>query len=134
MPKTRIQALVVRPAISRPVVASIIPNSMAVSVRMCRVSQATPTTPMMMNRAFALSSTCCGIIGPRVVCCTRVWYRLAGSQRRLSAMPRLSTQSAMKFGCRSQSWYIIIQKHDMIAIQMISRISRMPLIVRHSTA
>jgi hypothetical protein len=39
----------------------------------------------------------------------------------------------MKLGWRSQSWYIISQKHDMIAIQASSRRSRMFVIVRHST-
>ena len=52
-PRTRIQALVVQPATSNPTVASSIPNSMAVSVRRWRVSQATPTTPRMMNSALS---------------------------------------------------------------------------------
>jgi len=40
----------------------------------------------------------------------------------------------MKFGCRSQSWYIIIQNPDMISSQVINRASRMFTSVFHSTA
>ena len=36
----------------------------------------------------------------------------------------------MKFGCKSQSWYIISQKHDMIAIQHSKRHSKMLVNVR----
>ena len=45
----------------------------------------------------------------------------------------LSTQSVMKFGCRSHSWYIINQKQDMISSQTISRGSTMLTIVRLRT-
>ena len=39
----------------------------------------------------------------------------------------------MKFGCRSQSWYIISQKHDMMASQASSRGSSTSRSVRQST-
>src|SRR5512143_408618 len=52
----------------------------------------------------------------------------------LDAMRELSTQSAMKLGWRSQSWYIISQKHDMIANHARSRGSITSRIVRQSTS
>ncbi len=103
MPSTRIQAFIVQPATSTPTVASIMPKNIAVSVRIRRVNHATPTTPRMMNNEFALNNTCCGIIGPRGVCSINTRCKLDGSQLKPFAMLVLFTQSAMKFGWRSQS-------------------------------
>ena len=112
----------------------IMPMSMAVRVRIRRVSQATPTTPRMMNKALKLSSTCCGIIGPRGVCSTTIRVQAARAATPGFGPSRaLSTQSAMKLGCRSQSWNIISQKQDMMAIQQSSRGSTMFTSVRQST-
>ena len=48
-------------------------------------------------------------------------------------MREVLIQSAMKLGCRSQSWYIISQKQDMIAMNASRRGSAMFTTVRFRT-
>jgi hypothetical protein len=121
--------LPVRPATSTPHVATDIPTSIALSVRIFRAAHDNGTISRMIRPAFRFSKICCG-----TCLIPRSPYSHHASNGTRSAMDWLFTQSVMKFGCRSQSWYIISQKHDMIISQMISRISNMFAIVRLSTA
>jgi hypothetical protein len=88
-----------------------------------RAAHDSGTISRMIRPALTLSRICCGTwISPRSP------YSTIKSGM-CTAIIELSTQSVMKFGCRSQSWYIISQKQDMISSQMIRRTSKMLTIV-----
>ncbi len=132
IPVSNIQPLPVRPATSTPVVAPSMPMNMHDRVRIFRTSHETGTISRIMRNEFKEIRTTWGMrMRPSgAISVQALKGQKSGTCR---AIIELSTQSSMKLGCRSQSWYIIAQKQDMMSSQATSRASTMFLNVRQRT-
>ena len=109
-----------------PKVAMSMPITIASSVRSRRTTHETGIMKSTISDAFSASIFCCKTCKPRSVMCEK-------NSGMCAATAELLFQSVRKFGCRSQSWYIISQKQLMMSRNEINRGLKMLTIVRLST-